>query len=1510
MEGCWDARSLEPDEPLGAQHQYHHARSQRTRSRGSAPAATTTPLSLEDMNEQFCYLHTYCVLVCKEHATGVLNLDAHLRSYHSVASEQRRAIVQHFRGRPIKPPQDVTLPTALSPPIEELGQPLDGLACEQDGCSFITVNVDTLRIHAKKHHNVAWKGDTAALYERVKVQTFFRVGGLQRYFVVRAADSSNAPNVSREVTNVVKERLAEWQLTQHAHEERAQVMDAHVAKTDKTGWFKRTGWLEHFANRNLMHLAHQTRLPDRGEVKLGRAAKLTELLVERSVKGLSTLAQETRRWLRSAKRQEVDQRPMARLQNPESQARYAGYMVKFVCYALRVVADAEARMIAQDSSGEVSNEDEDEDDPGSGDDYEDDSSDSDDNRSANHQGSSRKEKDLMKDARELFRWTSRQKDLGVALWGMLDSHANNDNAQLEAQLEVLLNMLASFFFTSTGDKPFSSGLIHFLAVLGIDSDANRLRTAKNYSYMLAGVVYCMRVLSVEHLLPSASRDEQTDEDRERFLQHREKYLADGSYSPMSETLSLLAFGKHVALASGNAGNAYWSKDKKIFYLHGRPIYISRFRKMAQDTVAEAEQMLWEELFWVTKTEERFAVKLEQLIDDVTFERRGVSFVQHRDNGLKDKLEWMLARAEQTEEGRRLQSSDRQWNLKQVKRYLRCVDRFLTLLMVCVHITSGQPGRGSEITTMRHRNGLLQDRNIFVMDGQVMTVVRYHKSQSQWDKPKVVPRFLPPQLGQVMVMYLAYLQPFRDYLSVQVLGGSFSDYVWADEQGPWGTDRLTRALRRETGKRLGVALHTLDYRHTAVGIGRVMIGESFSKGYQDEIGEVDEAEVDEDGEDVMELQNARTTGIGVSTYSVPIDIVKHLSVRSIEAFRPLSTMWHRFLGMDGKQGAQQETWISRVDPSRRPKRRERSGDDTGDEEPGRGLVLQQSNEREKAVSKAMQQVLGQQDVGFRSSQQEQALHAVVDRQTPLVVVLPTGGGKSLLFSVPACMDNAGVTVVVVPYRALIEDLVSRLQKRGIDCIEWKHGESSPAAVVIVSADAAGDTMSNGNFIGYANMLSGKGLLRRVVVDECHLIITSSDWRPKLALLRNLRLLPCPIVLLTATLPPVREGELATSMLLPVATYIRASTVRPNTRYYVSWCERGKVQDTALAMCRRQQQLLLDRGEKGIVYCRYKQQCEDLAKALECAYYHAGDVDRAERLGQWLMHGGLIVATSALGTGVDFPGIVYIVHVGMPWSMIDYAQESGRGGRAGERVDSVVLVEHGEAERTMKQKSDDLDVQAMGTFIIGSGCRRGLMSGYLDGKRVECNDVETAGCDRCGEGVRGWQDAQREANIEWQQVQEVLDEVREGCVMCWMASENGEAGEWQKHKVMQCRAYRGVTGKELDTFRRGIWDRGGSHSCRRCWISQKYCVTGEDVEKQCQWPNVVVPLARVTAEQEAGSRIIRQCGYRGQLGGNWKEYAGWLGKRHQMRVWGEYFSNAMVVTIRVILFWKRYTSSGRE
>ena len=104
-------------------------------------------------------------------------------------------------------------------------------------------------------------------------------------------------------------------------------------------------------------------------------------------------------------------------------------------------------------------------------------------------------------------------------------------------------------------------------------------------------MYCVRVIAAEKLLPGSQRSTQTEQDRDRFLEMRHKYLADGSFSPMSEMISMLGYGKHVGLNAGNSGNAHWSQDKQTFYLHGRPIAISRFRKIAQDLLAETEQML-------------------------------------------------------------------------------------------------------------------------------------------------------------------------------------------------------------------------------------------------------------------------------------------------------------------------------------------------------------------------------------------------------------------------------------------------------------------------------------------------------------------------------------------------------------------------------------------------------------------------------------------------------------------------------------------------------------------------------------------------------------------------------------------------------------------------------------------------------------------------------------------------------------------------------------------------------
>ena len=121
----------------------------------------------------------------------------------------------------------------------------------------------------------------------------------------------------------------------------------------------------------------------------------------------------------------------------------------------------------------------------------------------------------MKDARELFTWTLEQKTLAICLWDVLDG------SEHVVLIEALLASLASFIFVKYTKEPLSCGIVQFLAVLSIDGEMGHLRTATNYSFMLAGVVYCMRVLGLEKLLPAYGRYEQTKAHREHFMEMRE-----------------------------------------------------------------------------------------------------------------------------------------------------------------------------------------------------------------------------------------------------------------------------------------------------------------------------------------------------------------------------------------------------------------------------------------------------------------------------------------------------------------------------------------------------------------------------------------------------------------------------------------------------------------------------------------------------------------------------------------------------------------------------------------------------------------------------------------------------------------------------------------------------------------------------------------------------------------------------------------------------------------------------
>ena len=122
---------------------------------------------------------------------------------------------------------------------------------------------------------------------------------------------------------------------------------------------------------------------------------------------------------------------------------------------------------------------------------------------------------------------------------------------------------------------------------------------------------------------------------------------------------------------------------------------------------------------------------------------------------------------------------------------------------------------------------------------------------------------------------------------------------------------------------------------------------------------------------------------------------------------------------------------------------------------------------------MKKVLNQEEPKFRSNEQKEVVFAALDQQSPLIVVLPTGGGKTLTFMLPAVLRDPGVSIVVAPFNALEKDYVRRLRLGNIEHVVWHHGETRYAPIVVVSADRAAST----GFITYASMIRRRKLLRR-------------------------------------------------------------------------------------------------------------------------------------------------------------------------------------------------------------------------------------------------------------------------------------------------------------------------------------------------------------------------------------------------------------------------------------------------
>ena len=748
------------------------------------------------------------------------------------------------------------------------------------------------------------------------------------------------------------------------------------------------------------------------------------------------------------------------------------------------------------------------------------------------------------------------------------------------------------------------------------------------------------------------------------------------------------------------------------------------------------------------------------------------------------------------------------NRLSTKQFIREIREFLNLLLVAIYWTSGLPARGTEISIIKFKNSVKSQRELFLDSSSNLFLIKlsYSKTQNIQERKASGLRYLCSSLSSILLVYLVVLEPFLEFLEISLkVPTSENLWLFKTENQLLDSRSLANKSKSFSVLTIGKKLNIQNFRQIIVAIIRyflqiqldiksLILEEEFQTTSDQEYQNIISGQMNHSFNTKELVYGRLISNFRDIKYNTQVQYLKFcysffkfFNILDFESqkFRVISDQDSIIQSLYLEEQVKKNSRNSILDlealkSGKSSKKHLRNQSSISNSLENSSIVKKLKLKDlltyssisffENNLDRFLQEFLDNPEAKYNTPEQKALVKAILLKVPFIIGVLPTNSGKTFSFLLTCSLQNSKVTIAIIPLVGLKQNILSKAREYNIEASDYNK-DSNFSNLTLVSVE----TLLSEDFLVKLEALNRREQLDRIIFDEIHLIITQASFRTIFNKVQQIFQISTQYIFLTGSLPISLETELIDKLLLEKPLVIRGRSTRSDISYriitYKVQSSTSRILEIAKKI-REFQRSLSNFKDKILVFCLSIADIQSLQEALDCLNYYT-DLENKDQILKdftsiFSFSTQVLLSTSALTEGFDYPSIRFVVQIDFAFSVIDFFQASSRAARDNKPGISVVIT----TEKEFRPRIESLEKSQFREYLNQKVCRRSFLDYYFDLILSESCKTSQEFCDLCFQRKKIQKESQQNL-ISFNQkieknrlvLQNSIQEVsNSGCIFC--------------------------------------------------------------------------------------------------------------------------------------------------